>query len=76
MKKYNVKVRTVRENIITVLASGEKEAISKVEELVNYSNMKNIDINGITKHYVKVDIDKKSLFSKIKGWFVFLKISC
>lgn len=66
MKKYDVKVRTVKENIISVQASSEKEAISKVEELAFCSSLLDIDIRGITKHYFIIDVVKKSLFKRRK----------
>ncbi len=66
MKKYDVKIRTVKENIITVQASSEKEAISKIQELALCSNLVDVDIRGITKHYFVVDVVKKSLFKRKK----------
>lgn len=66
MKKYDVRIRTVKENVITVQASSEKEAISKVEELAFSSSLIDIDIRGVTKHYFVIDTIKKSLFKRKK----------
>lgn len=64
MKKYNVKIRSIKENEITVLATCKNEAISKVEELLVCSNLLNIDIKGQTKYYVVLDADRIPVFSK------------
>lgn len=64
MKKYDVKIKTVSENTVTVFASCESEAVNKVEELIATSNIKDIDIKGITKHYVIIDIIRRSLFNR------------
>lgn len=66
MKKYDVKIKTISENTVTVFASCESEAVNKVEELIATSNIKDIDIKGITKHYVIVDIIRKSFFNRTK----------
>lgn len=69
MKKYNVKIRSIKENEITVLATCKNEAISKVEELLVCSNLLNIDIKGQTKYYVVLDADRIPVFSKKKHHF-------
>lgn len=69
MKKYNVKIRSIKENEITVLATCKNEAISKVEELLACSNLLNIDIKGQTKYYVVLDAYRIPVFSKKKHHF-------
>lgn len=69
MKKYNVKIRSIKENEITVLATCKNEAISKVEELLVCSNLLNIDIKEQTKYYVVLDADRIPVFSKKKHHF-------
>lgn len=69
MKKYNVKIRSIKENEITVLATCKNEAISKVEELLACSNLLNIDIKGQTKYYVVLDVYRIPVFSKKKHHF-------
>lgn len=69
MKKYSVKIRSIKENEITVLATCKNEAISKVEELLACSNLLNIDIKGQTKYYVVLDADRIPVFSKKKHNF-------
>ena len=64
MKKYDVKIKTVSENTVTVFASCESEAVNKAEELIATSNIKDLDIKGITKHYVIIDIIRRSLFNR------------
>ena len=66
MKKYDVKIKTISENTVTVFANNESEAVNKIEELIVTSNIKDIAIKGITTHYVIVDIIKKSLFKKVR----------
>ena len=63
MKKYDVQIKVVKEHA---------EAISKIEELVAGSEIKNLDIPNFTKHYTIIDIVKKPLFKKKHHrWFVF-----
>lgn len=69
MKKYSVKIRSIKENEITVLATCKNEAISKVEELLACSNLLNIDIKGQTRYYVVLDADQIPVFSKKKHHF-------
>lgn len=65
MKKYDVKIKVVKEHDIIVSATCREEAISKVDELVAGSGIQYLDIPNFTKHYIVIDIDKKPIF-KIK----------
>ena len=56
MKNYNIKIKTIRENTISVLASNKKEALVKVNELLQDTNIQNIEINNITNHYVAFEV--------------------
>lgn len=69
LKKYNVKIRSIKENEITVLATCKNEALSKVEELLACSNLLNINIKGQTKHYVVLDANRIPVFGRKKHHF-------
>lgn len=56
MKNYNIKIKTIKENTISVKASNKKEAIAKVNELIQDTNIQNIEINNITNHYVALEV--------------------
>lgn len=60
MKEYNVKINTINENILNVTASSEREALSKVEELICSSKIKDIFLIGVSKHYTKIGVCKKN----------------
>ena len=66
MKKYDVKFQVISENIITIPASSKKEALEKAKDLLNNSNIKDLDIKNITKHYVVLEFDKKPFLIKRK----------
>lgn len=66
MKKYNVKIRSINENEITVLATCKNEALSKVEELLACSNL--LNIKGQTKHYVVLDANRIPVFGRKKHY--------
>mgnify|MGYP007101838013 FL=1 len=64
MKKYDVKIKVVKEHEIIVNATCREEAISKIEELVAGSEIQYLDIPNFTKHYIVIDIDKKPIFKR------------
>ena len=64
MKKYDVKIMTINENILSIEASSSKEAINKAKELLYYSGLKNIEVDGITKHYVLINLVNKKFINK------------
>ncbi len=64
MKKYDVKIKVVKEHNIVVSATCREEALSKIDELVAGSGIQYLDIPNFTKHYIIIDVDKKSLFKK------------
>ena len=57
-KEYNIKFKKVSENEIVVSAKNKKEAMEKARELFN-SDLKDIDINNITKYYYVIEINNK-----------------
>ena len=66
MKKYDVAIKTIRENKISVLATCKADAISKVEELLACSSLKDLDMKNYTKHYIELDAIKIPVFRKKK----------
>ena len=62
MKKYNIKFKTIKENIITIPARNKKEAIETAKDLLKNTIIKDVEINNITKHYVILEFERKSLF--------------
>ena len=59
-KEYNIKFKKVSENEIVVSAKNKKEAMEKARELFN-SDLKDIDINNITKYYYVIEINNKEI---------------
>ena len=64
--EYNIKFKKVSENEIVVSAKNKKEAMSKVRELFN-SDLKDIDINNITKYYYVIEINNKEMLVKVNN---------
>lgn len=64
MKKYDVKIKVVKEHEIIVNATCKSEAISKVEELIAGSEIQYLDIPNFTKHYIIIDTTKNSILHK------------
>lgn len=65
-KEYNIKFKKVSENEIVVSAKNKKEAMSKAMELFN-SDLKDIDINNITKYYYVIEINNKEMLVKVNN---------
>lgn len=64
MKKYDVKIKAIKEHEIIVNATCKAEAISKVEELVAGSEIQYLDIPNFTKHYIIIDTVSKPIFNR------------
>ena len=76
IKEYEVRIDSIKEEIITVKARSEAEALEKAEELTLSSSLTGINISGISKHYVTIstgNIKKSKNQIIINAWFVFLK---
>ena len=54
MKKYDIKIQNIKENVISVNASSRREALKKVKRIIKNSSIHDVDINGI-KSILKVD---------------------
>lgn len=65
-KEYNIKFKKVSENEIVVSAKNKKDAMNKVRELFN-SDLKDIDINNITKYYYVIEINNKEMLVKVNN---------
>ena len=65
-KEYNIKFKKVSENEIVVSVKNKKEAMSKARELFN-SDLKDIDINNITKYYYVIEINNKEMLVKVNN---------
>lgn len=65
LKEYNVKFKKVSENEITISAKDKKEAVSKAKELFS-SDLKDIEINNITKYYYIVELNNTEMMVKVK----------
>ena len=57
-KPYDVIVNTVKEEVITVPARNEAEAIEKVQENILASSLSELELNSITKHYIVITTNK------------------
>lgn len=57
-KPYDVRVNTVKEEVITVTARNEVAAIEKVQENIVSSELSKIELSGITKHYIVITTNK------------------
>ena len=62
----NIKFKKVSENGIVVSAKNKKEAMEKARELFN-SDLKDIDINNITKYYYVIEINNKEMLVKVNN---------
>ena len=65
-KEYNIKFKKVSENEIVVSAKTKKAAMEKARELFN-SDLKDIDINNITKYYYVIEINNKEMLVKVNN---------
>lgn len=65
-KEYNIKFKKVSENEIVVSAKNKKEAMEKARVLFN-SDLKDIDINNITKYYYVIEINNKEMLVKVNN---------
>ena len=65
MEKYDIKFKTVSENIITISAENKQEAFEKAKELFN-SSFKDTEIRNITKYYYVVDLDDDTVIVQEK----------
>lgn len=65
-KEYNIKFKKVSENEIAVSAKNKKDAMNKARELFN-SDLKDIDINNITKYYYVIEINNKEMLVKVNN---------
>lgn len=65
-KEYNIKFKKVSENEIVVSAKNKKDAMNKSRELFN-SDLKDIDINNITKYYYVIEINNKEMLVKVNN---------
>jgi len=65
MKEFSVKFKSVSENEISVSANNRNEAMEKAKELFN-TDLKDIDINTITKYYYIIEINNKEMLVKRK----------
>lgn len=65
-KEYNIKFKKVSENEIVVSDKNKKDAMNKARELFN-SDLKDIDINNITKYYYVIEINNKEMLVKVNN---------
>ena len=65
-KEYNIKFKKVSDNEIVVSAKNKKDAMNKARELFN-SDLKDIDINNITKYYYVIEINNKEMLVKVNN---------
>ena len=65
-KEYNIKFKKVSENEIVVSAKNKKDDMNKARELFN-SDLKDIDINNITKYYYVIEINNKEMLVKVNN---------
>lgn len=73
-KPYDVIVNTVKEEVITVPAKNEAEAIEKVQENILASSLSELELSSITKHYIVITTNKLKVNKRlivINRWFVF-----
>lgn len=57
-KPYDVRVNVVKEEVITVTARNEAQAIEKVQENIVASQLPNLELSSITKHYIVITTNK------------------
>ena len=57
-KPHDVRVNTVKEEVITVTARNEAAAIEKVQENIIASELPKLELSGITKHYIVITTNK------------------
>ena len=72
MKNYVVKIQVIKEDIITIPATDRLDAIDKAEELINETNIKDLNIKNITNNYIMISCVKKQF---IKGTQRIIKVS-
>ena len=62
MKEYNVKIKVVKENDISILAKNRKEAFEKAIDLLQNTCLDEAEIKDVTKHYCLLDINNKCVY--------------
>ncbi len=73
-REYEVSFRTVKENIIKVVASSKEEALKSAEDLVLAPDFEKLHNTKNARHFVEVDlVEKKPRFLKKSSGFVILK---
>lgn len=65
-KNINIEFKKVSENEIVVSAKNKKDAMNKARGLFN-SDLKDIDINNITKYYYVIEINNKEMLVKVNN---------
>ena len=65
-KEYNIKFKKVSENEIVVSAKNKKDAMNIARELFN-SDLKDINVNNITKYYYVIEINNKEMLVKVNN---------
>lgn len=65
-KEYNIKFKKVSENEMIVSAKNKKDAMNIARELFN-SDLKDIDVNNITKYYYVIEINNKEMLVKVNN---------
>ena len=59
MEKYNIKIKSIKENEILVFADNEKEALEEVMSLLETSCFETLEIEGLTKNYCEIVLDNR-----------------
>ena len=64
MTKGMRKILVKSSNSITIEAKNKKEAFEKAIELLESTNIKDLELNNITKNYVIIDLGNDKVFNK------------
>ena len=73
-KEYEISIKTIKENIITVNASSKEEALKSAEEIAMAPDYEKTNNTKNTKSYIVGEVlENKPRFLKKSNRFVFLR---
>lgn len=73
-KEYEISIKTIKENIITVNASSKEEALKSAEEIAMAPDYEKANNTKNTKSYIVGEVlENKPRFLKKSNRFVFLR---
>lgn len=73
-KQYEISIKTVKENIVTVSASSKEEALKSAEDIAMAPDYEKTNNTKITRNYIVGEVlENRPRFLQKSNRFVFLK---